>query len=118
MNSSSLMKLPEATLVETVPSSHCLDTVTAMVQLLRAATAESASSPRDKFVFVSDSTLPVKPPHEIFHALTEHSGSDICVMPSFSWGHALRMVDKWDGVHGDGQWSVPLQASSTWAKLP
>jgi len=58
-----------ATLVGTVPTFYCKDLVTAMTQLLKAATLES-TSPHDKFVFLSDSTLPVKPFELVYSALT------------------------------------------------
>lgn len=131
-SSPSFKILPEVTIVETVGSWYCHDLVSAMVQLLRVATAE-AGHPSDKFAFMSDSTLPVKPPHEVHSALMAHGESDICVFPSNHWGHAKvdetkeailvkhhqwvvlnrehaeRMVKEWVPVQADGHWNVPLQ---------
>jgi len=134
--------LPEVTVVDTVPSWYCHDLVTAMVQLLRKATAEDAATPHDKFVFVSDSTLPVKPPHVIRSTLMADDQSDICVFPSSQWGqargdgthsvtlvkhhqwvvlnraHAERMVAEWQPVQADGHWVVPLQRNTQWNSHP
>lgn len=77
-------------LVSTVASHYCVDLVSPMVQLLRSAIGESAS-PHDKFVFVSESTLPAKPFSIIYHDLMLHQQSDICVGPSDDWlGLTLR----------------------------
>merc|ERR1719443_902182 len=70
--------------VETVPSFYCHDLVTPMVQLLKAATAESRS-PGDKFAFLSDATLPVKPFPILYNALSADQNSDICVAPADQW---------------------------------
>lgn len=137
-SSPSFKLLPEITMVETVNSWYCHDLVSAMVQLLREATSE-AGTPEDKFVFISDSTLPVKPPLEIHSALMEHPESDICIFPSREWAHAqvngtkevtlvrhhqwvvlnrehaTQMVKEWSPVHADGRWSVPLQRGTRYA---
>lgn len=119
-------------LVDTVPSSYCKDLVTPMVQLLKVATAES-STPNDKFLFLSQSTLPVKPFPLLYAELTADRGSDICVSPVPSWvkmrfqafksaflvkhsqwvvlnrEHADAMVWNWQRVRvTDDLWSVPI----------
>lgn len=77
-------------MVFTVASHYCVDLVSPMVQLLRSAIKESAS-PHDKFVFVSESTLPAKPFSIIYSDLMLHQQSDICVGPSDDWlGLTLR----------------------------
>lgn len=73
-----------ATLVGTVPTVYCKDLVTAMAQLLKAATLES-TSPHDKFVFLSDSTLPVKPFELVYSALTAQDTSDFCIEGTSHW---------------------------------
>jgi len=80
----SLANILGATQVATVPSSYCRDLVTPMVQLLQAAMLESAS-PRDKFVFLSESTLPVKPFAEVYNTLTYDTSSDFCIYPTNHW---------------------------------
>jgi hypothetical protein len=106
-----------------------------MVQLLRAATSESRH-PRDKFVFVSETTLPVKPFNFIYASLMKAPTSDICIEPRSEWVwltsrtnshtsaavvkhsqwvvlnkvHAYKMIERWPHMaHGHGgSWSVPV----------
>jgi hypothetical protein len=122
-------------LVDSAPSSYCHDLVSPMVQLLRAASAESQHH-GDKFVFLSDTTLPVKPFAFVYDALTQNPYSDICIEPRSEWlwlsnkrspgrtaalvkhsqwvvlsqEHAHRLVRLWphmaDGV--GAHWSVPV----------
>jgi hypothetical protein len=142
----SLGNILGATQVATVPSSYCRDLVTPMVQLLQAAMTESAS-PRDKFVFLSESTLPVKPFAEIYNALTVDTNSDFCVYPTDHWvelelaqnlhalivkhsqwvvlnqAHAQAMVYAWPSVSAglNGQsWSIPVYhgpKKGPWGKI-
>merc|ERR1719424_481379 len=72
------------TQVTTVPATYCRDLVSPMVQLLRSATLESSSA-RDKFVFGSESTLPVKPFREVYSTLTWDTNSDFCIYPTDHW---------------------------------
>lgn len=72
------------TLIATAPSYYCVDLVSPMVQLLAYALQES-NSPADKFVFVSESTLPAKPFAHIYQALMAYQQSDICVGPANEW---------------------------------
>jgi len=135
-----------ATQVATVPSSYCRDLVTPMVQMLQAAVLES-TSPRDKFVFLSESTLPVKPFWDVYNTLTWDMSSDFCVYPTDHWvelalaqnlraliikhsqwvvlnqAHALVMVQNWPGVsaglHGSS-WSIPVYHAprkGPWGKI-
>lgn len=73
-----------ATVVDAVPSSYCGDLVSPMVELLRVATSESTSA-QDRFIFVSESTLPVKPFPAIYSTLTTEQGSDFCIAPPGEW---------------------------------
>lgn len=72
------------TLVDTVPSEYCHDLVSPMVQLTKHAMIESASL-NDKFLFLSESTLPVKPFWHVYSELVKSRESDICVGPVESW---------------------------------
>jgi len=125
-------------LVDAVPTNYCVNLVSGMVQLLRQALAES-TSPADKFVFLSESTLPLKPFSEIYSALTSDANSDICVNRVQNWNkmrfgglgrqvllvkhnqwvvlnqeHATMMVQRWpsvDQADATGQhWNVAVRA--------
>jgi len=73
--------------VPTVPSYYCTDLVSPMNQLLGHALNNDLGSenPADKFVFVSDSSLPAKPFSEIYTTLAMRQGSDICAFPANEW---------------------------------
>lgn len=92
-----------------VPSFYCADLVTPMNQLLsEALQRDSGQNPADKFVFVSDSTLPAKPFSHIYDTLSARSGSDFCVCSMKEW--ATRRSDQ-DGKPLEmavkhHQWSV------------
>lgn len=74
-------------LIPSVDSSYCYDLVSPMNQLLAAALKDDphSANPGDKFVFVSDSTLPAKPFWNIYNTLISRRGSDFCVFPSKDW---------------------------------
>lgn len=73
--------------VQTVPSSYCNDLVSPMNQLLVNALTHDVDAPNqmDKFVFVSDSTLPAKPFSHVYDTLVTREGSDFCIFPSVEW---------------------------------
>jgi len=73
--------------VTTVPSFYCADLVTPMNHLLSEALrfGGPGQNAADKFVFVSDSTLPAKPFSEIYNTLVKRSGSDFCVTSVKEW---------------------------------
>jgi len=127
-------------LVKTVPSEYCVDLVSPMVQLMQSALAESYSS-MDKFVFLSETTLPVKPFSEVYSTLASTSNSDMCISPSKEWvwlvnehaptgqmatlvkhdqwvvlsrAHAQLMVQRWPHVRGQtyAHWNVPTWPNS------
>jgi len=100
--------LPEVSQVPTVPTAYCDDLVTAMARLLESALLSPAPpGVTEKFVFVSDTTLPVKPFAYAHRALSEDAeASDICVHPSANWGSAVV-----DGVQ------VHLVKTSQWVTL-
>lgn len=74
-------------LVPTVDGSYCADLVSPMNQLLAAALQDDPGSanPADKFVFVSDSTLPAKPFWHVYDTLIQREGSDFCMFPAMDW---------------------------------
>jgi len=76
--------------VPTVQAEYCTDLVSPMNQLLAGAVLDDPASanPNDKFVFVSDSTLPAKPFWHVYNTLTTRSGSDLCMFPSKDWADA------------------------------
>jgi len=86
--------------VETVPTEYCTNLMSAMVQLLKEALQYNANK-GDKFVFLSESTLPVKPFSHVHHELTKHAKSDLCIHRSQEWP---RGVDCHVVKHS--QWSV------------
>jgi len=55
-----------------------------MVSLLAQAVIES-THPGDKFIFVSETTLPVKPFFEVYDTLTQDANSDFCIFPTDHW---------------------------------
>lgn len=76
------------TMVSMVPSYYCADLVTPMNHLLTQALMGSGPgpwNPADKFVFVSDSTLPAKPFSQIYSTLSGRTGSDFCVTAVKEW---------------------------------
>lgn len=127
------------TQVPTKETWYCHDLVTAMAQLLSSALEESKADARpgpEKFVFVSDSTLPVKPFHELHKALVADDDSDFCLFPEHQWGsatidghdvrlvkhhqwvvlnkeHAQYFVKEWVPVTERGVWQVWLK-TGTW----
>lgn len=76
--------------VPTTPTWYCHDLVTAMAQLLIGALSMHAApkGAHEKFVFLSESTLPTKPFAHIHNALLLDDNSDICLFPSDQWGSA------------------------------
>lgn len=132
-----LSKLPNLHQVSTVGSWYCHDLVTAMVHLLKAA-IDLRAAPEgtvEKFVWVSDSTLPLKPFSDIHQQLTSNDLSDFCISPHEQWadatidGHALKLikhhqwvvlnrkhaeilVKSWIPVDARAVWHVPLKGGS------
>lgn len=136
-NSGFLKSLPNFKVLATVPSWYCHDLVTAMTHLLRSALELHAApaGETEKFVFISDSTLPVKPFKEIHRQLTSNGDSDFCLFPASQWAtatidghavsmvkhhqwvtlsrpHAQQLVDRWVPVDSRGVWQVPLKGGS------
>lgn len=74
-------------IIPSVPTAYCTDLVGGMNALLHAAVLRSGAveNPNDKFVFVSDSTLPVEPLVPMVQRLTSDENSDFCVFPRNEW---------------------------------
>lgn len=129
---------PGLSQVPTTPTWYCHDLVTAMKQLLSFALGSNAASMggREKFVFLSESTLPIKPFPDIHSALLLDDNSDICLFPSDQWGsasidgsfvkllkhhqwvvlsrdHASLFVRDWVPVNARSEWRIWLK-SGTW----
>lgn len=128
--------------VATVPTVYCKDLVSAMHALVVGAlTSPSGRTPArdDKFIFVSESTLPVKPFPYVYAALTRNSVSDFCVVPSHRWPrgdsfyivkhsqwvvisreHAEVVVNNWPQIRSHSStefWTVPFLNSQTGAVM-
>lgn len=129
---------PDYIQVATTPTWYCHDLVTAMSHLLASALELRAANwgEREKFVFLSESTLPIKPFAEIHGTLLLDDDSDICLFPSNQWGsanvdgsfvkllkhhqwvvlsrpHAELFVKAWVSVNAQSQWRIWLK-SGTW----
>lgn len=124
--------------VATTPTYYCHDLVTAMTQLLSRALSLKAAGygEREKFVFLSESTLPIKPFSEVHGTMLLDDNSDFCLFPSNQWGsasvdgsfvkllkhhqwvalsrtHAELIVRDWIAVNAQSQWKVWLK-TGTW----
>lgn len=126
--------------VATTPTWYCHDLVTAMSRLLERALASKAATfgAREKFVFLSESTLPIKPFSEVHSTLLLDDDSDICLFPADQWAsstidgkfvklvkhhqwvvlsraHAEGFYRDWVSVNAQSQWRVWLRTGS-WQK--
>jgi hypothetical protein len=128
---------PGFQMVPTVGTWYCHDLVTAMNSLLTAALNMNAAwqGGREKFVFLSESSLPVKPFTQIYTTLLQDDDSDFCIFPSNQWAsahidgrftylvkhhqwmvlaraHAEEFSRKWVPVDSRGVWQVWLKGGS------
>jgi len=124
--------------VTTTPTWYCHDLVTAMAHLVSRALELRAASygDREKFVFLSESTLPVKPFSEIHGTLLLDDNSDFCLFPSNQWAsasidgsfvkmlkhhqwvvlsraHAEMFARDWVSVNARSEWRIWLR-TGTW----
>jgi len=122
--------------VATVPSRWCDDLVTAQAHLMRAALSDTSEHPGivEKFVLLSDSTLPIKSFASVHRGLLATEGSSICMRPVNEWptasinGTELRLVkhsqwvalsrrdaeefvQRWPSGPELNQWDVPLMGT-------
>eukprot|EP00931_Biecheleriopsis_adriatica_P013325 TRINITY_DN11469_c0_g1_i1.p1 TRINITY_DN11469_c0_g1~~TRINITY_DN11469_c0_g1_i1.p1 ORF type:complete len:385 (-),score=46.60 TRINITY_DN11469_c0_g1_i1:79-1233(-) len=74
-------------LVPSVVSKRCLDLVSPEVQVLKYALEQPGSS-QDKFILLSDSSLPVKPLPVIYNTLMKRTTTDMCFFPMYDWPDA------------------------------
>eukprot|EP00930_Biecheleria_cincta_P012741 TRINITY_DN11709_c0_g1_i2.p1 TRINITY_DN11709_c0_g1~~TRINITY_DN11709_c0_g1_i2.p1 ORF type:complete len:406 (+),score=38.47 TRINITY_DN11709_c0_g1_i2:38-1255(+) len=82
MNSKFLRLLPQTNLVATVPAAYCVDLVTPEIQLLTQALASGpGKGSMEKFLLLSDSTLPLKPFSYVLRELSKSVKSDFCIYP-------------------------------------
>merc|ERR1712232_801063 len=83
-------KLPELTLVPKKWTFRCTDLVTAFAQLLKSALFQKKPRPGvfEKFVLLSEATLPVKPFHFVYATLPRDHESDFCFMKPQQWRSA------------------------------
>jgi len=123
--------------VPTTPTWYCHDLVTAMVQLLTGALSLHAArvGANEKFVFLSESTLPIKPFSEVHSSLLLDDNSDFCLFPADQWGsatvdgslvklikhhqwvvlsrsHAEMLVRDWVPVNGNSEWRIWLKSGA------
>lgn len=97
--------LPAVQVVPQVPSSYCSDLVTPMWQLVRHALKTPPATGPDKFIFVSDATIPFKPFEVVFQSLMHNSHSEFSIHGPAAWartnvnGSVLAIVRS-------SQWSV------------
>jgi len=93
-------------MVSTVQSEWCDDLVTASVHMLSKALRTANQHPMDKFVLVSDSTLPIKPFAEVYDVLSRGQRSDFCLYTAALWSNGtgelnnsfLVMAHQWFGL--------------------
>lgn len=81
--------------VRTVPSRWCDDVVSPMDELLSAAVGTDGGHDHDKFIFVSDTTVPVKPFEDVAKYLrADGSRSNFCIKGTqdWSWARGRRKV--------------------------
>jgi len=108
---SSIVNKDTFTLIPTVRSEWCFDLVSPMDALLDAALSSGKGSKGDKFVFVSDSTVPVKPFCAVQESLVGNGdeSSNFCIPSQFWW--AWHQEDTIAVKHH--QWMVLSRAHAT-----
>jgi len=86
-----LMTLLNVKVVSTVYSQRGADLVTPFVHMMRnamALTKDWSHLVSEKFVVISDSTLPAKPFKTVYEALSKHGDSDWCSATPMQWASA------------------------------
>lgn len=77
-------------IISSVETTYCFNLVGGMNALIAAALEKGGGShPNDKFILVSDSTLPVKPFSFVQQKLTQDDGSDFCIFPRNEWAEVV-----------------------------
>lgn len=75
-------------IIPAVETKYCTDLVSGMNALLQAGITYAGQDghPNDKFIFISDSTLPVKPFHFVQQRLlSQGTNSNFCIFPRNEW---------------------------------
>lgn len=73
-------------IIPSVETQYCHNLVSGTNALLVAALARAgAGNPHDKYIFVSDSTLPVQPFASMQKHFAANDGSDFCIFPRNEW---------------------------------
>lgn len=98
--------VPSVTIVPTVPSEYCTDLVTPMAQLTKHALKEKAPhGVLEKYIFLSDTTLPMKPFYIVHRSLTNNERSEFSIPNSRFWSKA-KVDGKFLALVRSSQWSV------------
>eukprot|EP00928_Gymnodinium_smaydae_P066220 TRINITY_DN4925_c0_g2_i1.p1 TRINITY_DN4925_c0_g2~~TRINITY_DN4925_c0_g2_i1.p1 ORF type:complete len:395 (+),score=36.31 TRINITY_DN4925_c0_g2_i1:57-1187(+) len=139
MQTANLTVLPNVEVIETVHSQRIVDLMSPEVKLLENALAwrpERLSASRDKFVFLSGSTLPVKPLNTIYDSLVAETRSQMCFDYVRKWpqhevngsrlalaktdqwvvlnrDHAAKLTQNWEYVNASDawQWRFPMNGT-------
>lgn len=80
--------------IPTAPSEYCENLVDPMLALLSEA-LQGAGSPKDKFVFVSDTSVPLKPFSEVQQYLLKDDISHVCFASTTKACGALLKAGQW-----------------------
>mmetsp|Transcript_31455 Transcript_31455/g.60769 ORF Transcript_31455/g.60769 Transcript_31455/m.60769 type:complete len:492 (-) Transcript_31455:47-1522(-) len=73
-------------IIPSVETQYCYNLVSGTNALLAAALARTGQgTPHDKYIIVSDSTLPVQPFASMHRHFTANDGSDFCIFPRNEW---------------------------------
>jgi hypothetical protein len=88
-------------IIETADSEYCKDLVSPMNALLASALGRGEKNKDDKFVFLSESTVPVKPFANVQFELTieRATTSDFCITPKSEWAHNNVKHHQWIVLH-------------------
>jgi len=77
-------------IIPSVETQYCYNLVSGTNALLAAALARAgAGNSHDKYIFVSDSTLPVQPFASMHRHFTANNGSDFCIFPRNEWAEVM-----------------------------
>lgn len=132
--------LPGLQIVSTVPSERCLDLVSPQAWLLKAALGRGRRVKAEKFVLLSETTLPIKPFSVVHETLLATDESDFCLQTPKRWrsksldgvnlllvkhsqwvvlnrAHAKLFSNDWVPVDNVDAWSLPLKGKK-WEGRP
>lgn len=97
----SIKPLVDFEIIETVDSKYCTDLVSPMNALLSAALGRSKGNENDKFIFSSETTVPLKPfAYVQFElAVQRATTSDFCITSKEEWAGELVKSHQWIILH-------------------